>query len=72
VPGAPFPVFLAGGRLESNFAFGPLSGAAANITLLSYLDDLHVGVNTDPAAVTEPELFCECLQEGFEEIRKLA
>jgi WS/DGAT/MGAT family acyltransferase len=72
VPGAPFPVFLAGGRLESNFAFGPLSGAAANITLLSYLDDLQVGVNTDPAAVTEPDLFLECLQEGFEEIRKLA
>jgi WS/DGAT/MGAT family acyltransferase len=72
VPGAPFPVFLAGGRLESNFAFGPLSGAGANVTLLSYLDDLQVGVNTDPAAVSDSALFCECLEEGFEEIRKLA
>ena len=28
-----------------------------NITLLSYVDDLNIGVNTDPMAVTEPDLF---------------
>lgn len=72
VPGAPFTVYLAGGRVEASFAFGPLTGAAANLTLLSSADELFVGVNTDPAAIPDPEVFVECLQEGFDEIIKLA
>ena len=71
VPGAPFPVYLAGSRVEANFAFAPLSGAAANITLLSHIDEIQVGVNTDPAAVPDPDVFLACLQEGFDEIRKV-
>ena len=72
VPGAPFPVYLAGAKVEANFAFAPLAGAATNVTLLSYLDELQIGVNTDPAAVPDPDVFLACLQEGFDEIRKLA
>jgi WS/DGAT/MGAT family acyltransferase len=72
VPGVPFQVYLAGAAVEANFAFGPMAGAAANITLLSYLDEVHVGINTDPAAVPDPEVFVECIEEGFEEIRKVA
>src|SRR5205807_4556783 len=53
VPGVPVQVYLAGAALESQLAFGPLTGAAANITLLSYLDDLHIGVNTDRAAIPD-------------------
>lgn len=52
VPGAPFPMYTAGARIEALFPFGPMAGAAANLTLLSYLDDLLIGVNVDPAAVT--------------------
>jgi len=48
-----------------------MTGAAANITLLSYLDDLNIGVNTDPLAVTEPDLLLECLADAFAEIVKL-
>ena len=70
VPGVPIPVFLCGPRLIAQYPFGPLSGAATNITLLSYLDELHVGVNTDRAAVRDPDVFVECLQEGFDEVRK--
>jgi diacylglycerol O-acyltransferase len=72
VPGAPFTVYAGGAKVEANFAFGPLAGAGANITLLSYVDELHVGINTDPAAVTDPDLFLACMDESFEEIRKLA
>ena len=32
-----------------------MAGAAANITLLSYMDDLNIGINTDPAAIPDPE-----------------
>ena len=62
---------IGGGLLERQIAFGPMTGAAANITLLSYLDDLNIGVNTDPLAVTDPELLLECLAEAFDEIVRL-
>ena len=65
-------MFLAGARMESQFPFGPMSGAATNITLLSYLDELQIGVNTDPAAVPDPDVFQSCLLEGFDEVRKRA
>jgi WS/DGAT/MGAT family acyltransferase len=72
VPGAPMDVFLAGARIEATFPFGPLSGAALNITLMSGPDEVFIGINTDPAAVPDPEVLVECLQEGFDEILKLA
>ena len=71
VPGLPFEVFLGGARLESQFPFGPLAGAAVNITLLSYLDDVNIGVNTDPAAVPDPEVFVDCLQQSLMEVIKI-
>jgi diacylglycerol O-acyltransferase / wax synthase len=70
VPGTPVPLYVAGARIEANFPFGPLSGAATNVVLLSYVDELHIGVNTDPAAIPDAEVFLECLEEGFEEVRK--
>ncbi len=68
VPGSPIPLYLDGKKVSATAAFGPLGGAAANTTLLSYLDTLYVGVNVDPRAVTEPELFTECLREGFADL----
>jgi hypothetical protein len=55
----------------ANYGFGPLSGAGCNITLLSYVDELHFGVSTDPAAVPDPETFVDCLQAGISEIEDL-
>lgn len=72
VPGVPIPVFFAGARMEAQYAFGPMAGAATNITLLSYLDELQIAVNTDPAAVPDPEVFHACLLEGIDEVRKIA
>ncbi|OWY59209.1 hypothetical protein B7486_75815, partial [cyanobacterium TDX16] len=70
VPGAPFPVYLAGAKLDAHFAFGPMAGAAANVTLLSYVDDLNLGINTDPAAVPDHDVFVGALRDGFDEILK--
>lgn len=72
VPGPPIPVYFAGARLEGQFAYGPLSGAGVNITLLSYLDECQIGVNTDAAAVPDPDVFMTYLGESFDEVRKLA
>jgi hypothetical protein len=72
VPGAPVPVYVAGARMERQVAFGPMTGAAMNITLLSYQGDLNLGVTTDPAAIPDPDVLLECLQEGFDEVLALA
>jgi len=72
VPGAPFPVYLAGTPLVAQFPFGPLSGAATNITLLSYQNDLNIGVNSDPAAIPDPEVLIASLEEGFADVLALA
>jgi hypothetical protein len=58
--------------MEAHFPFGPMSGAATNITLLSYLDELQIGVNSDPAAIPDADVFLACLNEGFDEVRKTA
>ena len=67
VPGPPFPVFMAGSRVEEFYAFGPLAGAAINITLFSYDGTVHLGVNSDRAAVGDHELFARCLRAAIDD-----
>jgi hypothetical protein len=52
--------------------FGPLPGPAAMIVMNSYLKTGYVGINLDPAAITEPELLGECLYQGAQEVLSLA
>jgi WS/DGAT/MGAT family acyltransferase len=72
VPGPPFPVFMAGSRVEEFYAFGPLAGAAINITLFSYDGTVHLGVNADRAAVVDHELFIRCLRAAIDDTLALA
>jgi WS/DGAT/MGAT family acyltransferase len=68
VPGAPMPIYIGGARIERFYAFGPPSGAALNVTLLSHVDTCCIGVVTDTAAVSDPDALVEDLQAGFDEI----
>lgn len=68
VPGAPIPLYASGAEIVQQFAFGPLSGAATNVTLLSWLDQVCIGINVDPAAVSDPDAFQACLVAGFDEV----
>jgi len=72
VPGPPFPMFMAGAGVEEFYAFGPLAGAAINITLFSYDGTVHLGVNSDRAAVVDQELFVRCLRDAVDETLTLA
>ncbi len=72
VPGYQFPVYLAGARVERYTPFGPTTGAAVNLTLLSYDGTCSVGITLDTAAVPDCDVFVECVREGFEEVLALA
>jgi diacylglycerol O-acyltransferase / wax synthase len=72
VPGPPFPVYASGAFVEKMFGFGPLSGAAVNVTLFSYDGQLHLAINSDPAAVPDPVRLVECLREGVAEVLSVA
>ena len=65
VKAAPMPVYIAGAQLLENYPLGPLAGVAFNLTLLSYDGSLDMGVNIDVAAVTEPELLRNLMEESF-------
>jgi diacylglycerol O-acyltransferase / wax synthase len=72
VPGPPFPVFMAGSRVDEFYAFGPLAGAAINITLFSYDGTVHLGVNADRAAVVDNDLFIRCLRSAIDDTISIA
>jgi hypothetical protein len=49
-----------------------LAGAAINITLFSYDGGVHLGINADRAAVTDPELFARCVSDSIDAALALA
>ena len=65
VPGLRSGRFMAGSPVEASWPMGPRVGCAVNFTLLTCDDGLHLGVNLDPAAVTDPAALMECLAESF-------
>ncbi|MDJ0867585.1 MAG: wax ester/triacylglycerol synthase family O-acyltransferase [Myxococcota bacterium] len=68
VPGPRRPTWMSGARVEAFMPFGPLAGAGANLTVFSYNGTMHVGINTDPAAVEDPALLLECMRKAFDEV----
>ena len=68
VPGPRREVFSAGAKMDEVYGFGPLSGAALNVTLFSYAGTCFVAINSDPAAVPDPSRLRECFEAGFAEV----
>ncbi len=72
VPGVPIPVYLTGIPLGGQYPFGPLSGSAVNLTLLSYLDMVYIGINMDAAAIPDGDVFQAALNRGFDKALAIA
>jgi WS/DGAT/MGAT family acyltransferase len=68
VPGPRRTTWMSGARIDGFMPFGPMAGASINVTAFSYDGVMHVGINMDPAAVSQPKLLVECLKSGFEEV----
>jgi len=71
VKGSPVPVYMCGAQLLEIYPIGPLLGVAFNLTLMSYLGSLDMALNIDTAAVSEPELLTDCLQQSFRALAKV-
>ena len=71
VSGAPVPVYAGGARVERLYAFGPPSGAAFNITLISHNETCCIGIVVDTTAVPDPDVLVDALRAGFDEVLSL-
>jgi WS/DGAT/MGAT family acyltransferase len=70
--GSPLPLFIAGAPVLANYPFGPRAGTALNATVLSYCDDLNLGLNIDLAAVTDVDTFMADISDSFEAFLSVA
>jgi WS/DGAT/MGAT family acyltransferase len=66
--GSPVPLYLAGARIVASYPFGPRAGAALNVTTLGYCDALDIGVNVDPAAVTDIDGLMLDIAAGYDDL----
>lgn len=72
VRGAGVALYVAGSKMLENYPVGPLGGVAFNLTLMSYMGSLDVGINIDEAAVESPALLRDSLVESFQELATYA
>ncbi len=70
--GSPVELYVGGATIEANYPMGPRVGCPLNVTLLSYGGQLHMGLNLDPAAVTDPRSLLECFEESFDALLESA
>jgi WS/DGAT/MGAT family acyltransferase len=63
--GSPVPLYIAGARVIASYPFGPRTGTALNATVLSYCDELHLGLNIDPAAIADPNALMIDVDDSF-------
>ena len=63
---APFDTFMGGALVEANYPLGPLTGAAVNVTTMSYRGVMNVGIHADTAAVRDPARLADAIGEAFE------
>ncbi len=67
---SPIPYFIAGGKALETYAIGPLGGVSFNITMLSYVKHLDLGINIDTAAVDDPPLLAKLVDDAFRRLRR--
>lgn len=68
VKASPVPVYIAGAQILEIYPIGPLAGVAFNMTLMSYVGSLDIGVNIDTAAVRAPEILIDCFKKAFKDL----
>jgi hypothetical protein len=57
---------ICGAVIEESFPFGPRLGSLMNITGFGVDDRLDIGIGLDPAAIAEPDMLVECMNDAFQ------
>jgi WS/DGAT/MGAT family acyltransferase len=70
--GSPVPLYLAGTRILGSYPMGPRSGCALTVTMLSYCDEVHLGLNIDPAAIVDVDAFMDDVRDAYAELCSFA
>jgi WS/DGAT/MGAT family acyltransferase len=68
IAGLGHTAYLAGAKITHTYMFGPRPGVAAMVVMASYDGTCCVGFNVDPDAITDLELFADCIRQGFDEV----
>ena len=69
VPGPDVPIYLAGARMTSLHPIGPImEGVGVNVTVFSYLDAVHVGVQACWDLVPDVDVLARALEESLAEL----
>jgi diacylglycerol O-acyltransferase / wax synthase len=73
MPGPAARRYLAGAKVEAIYPFAPVAeGTPLSIALMSYGETCGVGIDTDPAAIPDPELLSHYLAAAVDEIEARA
>jgi len=69
VPGPEFPLYLAGARMTSLHPLGPImEGVGVNVTVFSYLDAVHVGIQACWDLVPDVALLAGAMEDALAEL----
>src|SRR5262249_24284245 len=72
IPGPPFPLYSAGGRMIAHYPMGPIfGGGGLNFTLMSYMDSLDFGLVACSDIVHYVWFIGDALSEELEELKKI-
>ncbi len=73
VPGPRTPRYLAGAKVDVIYPFLPtMFGIPLTVALLSYGETYAVGIDTDPAAITHPQLLSRYFDDAVDEVERRA
>jgi len=69
VPGPRFPVYLAGAKMTSFHPLGPIvEGVGLNVTVFSYLETIHVGIQACWDLVPDVAVLGEAMEQALAEL----
>ena len=71
VPVFPGDTYLAGAKVLRQYGIGPLPGVAMMVVLVSRGGFATVTARYDCASIAHPDLFAQCLRDGFDEVLAL-
>jgi WS/DGAT/MGAT family acyltransferase len=73
IPGAREPRYMAGAKVEAIYPFvGVMERTPVVMALLSYAGALHVGIDTDPEAISDPQRIARLFESNVAMLEALA